>query len=189
MTIIRHELPELIPAARAIAGEAQLKFGGLSPVQLNWQPAPDKWSVGLCLDHLLIANAHYLPIFEAVRSGRHQPKFAERLPLLPTLFGNLLLKAVSPQAPRKLRAPKIFQPAASDVDPSVVRRFTDLQAILVEHFIATLRQGLGKFVITSPVSPIVTYSLLDACRIIVAHEQRHFQQAERVVGSPGFPAR
>lgn len=189
MNIVRHDLPELITATRAIADEAQLKFGGLNLVQLNWKPAAGQWSVGLCLDHLLTANLHYFPIFEAARNGLHQATFVERLPLLPKIFGNLLLKAVSPQAPKKLRAPRVFQPDASNVDAAVVRRFTEQQAQLAEYFGAVERQGLGKTVITSPVSPILTYSLIDACRIIVAHEQRHLQQAERVVGAPGFPQR
>ena len=29
--------------------------------QLNWQPAPDSWSVGQCLEHLCITNEAYLP--------------------------------------------------------------------------------------------------------------------------------
>jgi hypothetical protein len=34
---------------------------------------------------------------------------------------------------------------------------------------------------------IVVYSALDACRIIVVHERRHFAQAQRVMAAPGFP--
>jgi hypothetical protein len=37
------------------------------------------------------------------------------------------------------------------------------------------------------VAHIVTYSLLDAYRIIVVHEQNHFVQTRRVTESPGFP--
>jgi hypothetical protein len=36
-----------------------------------------------------------------------------------------------------------------------------------------------KITITSPVLPFITYSLMDACRIIVVHEQNHFVQATR----------
>lgn len=187
MNVIRHDLPQLITAAAAIADEAQLKFGVLSPIQLNWKPARDQWGVGLCVEHLLTTNLQYFPIFEAARNGRHKAPFAGRIPLLPGLFGKLLLKAVSPQTPKKLRATPVFWPAASDVDAAVVRRFTDQQTQLAEYFGAVERQGLGKIVITSPVSPLITYSLLDACRIIVAHEQRHLQQATRVVETPGFP--
>jgi len=40
---------------------------------------------------------------------------------------------------------------------------------------------------SSPVSRIITYSLLDAYTIIVVHEKRHFLQARRVLDSSGFP--
>jgi hypothetical protein len=46
---------------------------------------------------------------------------------------------------------------------------------------------LERITITSPVHAVVTYSLQDACRIIVVHEQNHFVQATRVMESPGFP--
>jgi hypothetical protein len=37
-------------------------------------------------------------------------------------------------------------------------------------------------------SALVIYSLIDACRIIVVHEQNHFVQARRVMELPGFPS-
>ena len=40
---------------------------------------------------------------------------------------------------------------------------------------------------TSPFLGIVTYSVLDGWRLIVAHERRHVAQAKRVMGSAGFP--
>lgn len=180
-------LPELVDAAQAIAAEALRDFGKLSLRQLNWKPAAQSWSVGQCLDHLLTTNAEYLPIFEAVRAGHKKTTFLERLPLLPRLWGNLMIDAVSPEAPRKLRAPKILHPAQSDIDGAVVLRFAEQQEKLVEHFLTVDRLGLGSVVITSPVSPLITYSLLDSCRIMVAHEQRHLQQASRVTTNPEFP--
>jgi len=46
---------------------------------------------------------------------------------------------------------------------------------------------LEKIVITSPVAAAVTYSLMDAYRIIVVHEARHFQQAKRLTEEATFP--
>jgi hypothetical protein len=46
---------------------------------------------------------------------------------------------------------------------------------------------LDAIVITSPVLRFVTYGLMDACRIIVVHEQNHLVQATRVTESQGFP--
>jgi hypothetical protein len=52
---------------------------------------------------------------------------------------------------------------------------------------ATAELPIEKIIITSVVSPFVTYTLLDAYRILVAHERRHLEQAERVMRAPGFP--
>jgi hypothetical protein len=40
--------------------------------------------------------------------------------------------------------------------------------------------------VTSPVARVVTYSLLDAYRIVVVHDQLHLRQARAVAASPGF---
>jgi hypothetical protein len=52
---------------------------------------------------------------------------------------------------------------------------------------ATVVMNPEKIIIYSPVTKVVTYSLLDAYRIIAAHERRHFEQARRVMEMPGFP--
>jgi hypothetical protein len=39
----------------------------------------------------------------------------------------------------------------------------------------------------SPFVAFITYSVLDGCRLLVAHERRHFEQARRVTREPGFP--
>jgi hypothetical protein len=82
---------------------------------------------------------------------------------------------------RKLKAPKIFQPASSRIDGAIVQRFLDQQEPLIRYMKATAGLDLAKIIITSPVSRLVTYSLLDAYRILVTHERRHLLQARRVV--------
>jgi hypothetical protein len=52
---------------------------------------------------------------------------------------------------------------------------------------ATRGLDLESITITSPVVRVVTYSLMDAYRIVVVHGQNHFVQAQRVMESPGFP--
>jgi len=46
---------------------------------------------------------------------------------------------------------------------------------------------IDRIIITSTVSPVVTYSLVEAYRILIAHEHRHLQQAERVMQEQTFP--
>jgi hypothetical protein len=69
----------------------------------------------------------------------------------------------------------------------VLNDFIDQQARIAEKMQATRHLDLEKVIITSPAASAVTYSLMDAYRIIVVHEHRHFQQAKRVTEETGFP--
>ncbi|HEU4870237.1 MAG TPA: hypothetical protein VFT08_05245, partial [Pyrinomonadaceae bacterium] len=102
--------------------------------------------------------------------------------------GKLLIKSLDPVKGRKLKAPKNFQPAQSDISGSIIDDFVAQQATIVEKMKATEHLDLERTIISSPVTSVVTYSLMDAYRVIVVHEARHFQQAQRVTQESGFPA-
>jgi hypothetical protein len=44
-----------------------------------------------------------------------------------------------------------------------------------------------RIVMVSPFVAFITYSVLDGCRLLVAHERRHLEQARRVTQEPTFP--
>ena len=111
----------------------------------------------------------------------------QRLPVLPRLFGRMLVRTQSPDATRRFKAPGKAQPAASTIDAAVVRRFVDQQRTLIAKLDASARRDLAGIVMASPFVGVVTYSVLDGWRLIVAHERRHVQQARRVMTAPGFP--
>jgi hypothetical protein len=180
-------LSGLVSAATAIADETLAGFGDLTAQQLNWKPGADQWSVAQCFDHLVTANESFFPIFDKVLSGEKENTFWESLPWLPAFWGKMLIKAVAPESTRKLKAPKIFQPSSSRVDGVIVRRFIEQQNQVVTYMKATEDLDLEKIKISSPVTHFITYSLMDAYRIIITHEQRHLLQAMRVSEMDGFP--
>ena len=181
------DLPAVINAANNVANEARSTFGHLTPSQLNWKPSAERWSVAQCFDHLLTSNKGYLPIIDNVLAG-YKRTFWQSMPVLPGLMGKLLVKSMDPASTRKVKAPKRFQPAQSDISGSVINDFAEQQKHLVDKMKATEHLDLEKIVITSPVAGAVIYSLMDAYRLIVVHEQRHFQQAKRVIEETGFPS-
>ncbi|HKU76967.1 MAG TPA: DinB family protein [Pyrinomonadaceae bacterium] len=180
------DLPSLMAAVKQIAADTKSTFAQLSPSQLNWKPSAERWSVGQCFDHLLSSNKGYFPIVDDVLKGRKQSVW-ESMPLLPGLAGKLLIKSLDPASTHKIKAPKRFQPAQSDIRASVISDFVDQQTQIAEQMKASEHLDLEKIVITSPVSAAITYSLMDAYRIIVVHEHRHFQQAKRVTEETAFP--
>jgi DinB superfamily len=181
------QLSALITEANGITDETLGRFGSLSAAQLNWMPGADRWSVAQCFDHLSTANATYFPTFERVLNGEKKKTFWESLPGLPAFWGKMVLKAVSPETEQRRKAPKIFHPSTSLIDGAVIHRFVDQQNQVVAYMKATEHLDIAGIIITSPVSSVITYSLLDAFRIIIAHEKRHFLQATRVTEMDGFP--
>ena len=181
------DLASLITAADNVAKDAKTTFDPLTPSQLNWKPSAERWSVAQCFEHLITSHSGYLPVIDNVLAG-HKRTFWQHMPVLPGLMGKMLIKSLDPASSRKIKAPKSFQPAQSHISSSVINDFVAQQQQIVAKMKATEHLDLENIVITSPVAGVVIYSLMDAYRIIVAHEHRHFQQAKRVTEEAGFPA-
>ena len=183
------DIATVLGEASLVAAEVRRAFGALSAEQLNWKPDAREWSIAQCLDHLILSNRPYVPIFEDLLAGRRHGRLRERVPVLPRLFGSLLIKTLRPDSGRKVQARPAFLPSASALPPAIVAAFVEEHERLQRLMEASRGLDLADIVITSPVLGLITYSLLDACRIIVAHEQNHFVQATRVGQAPGFPVR
>ena len=182
------ELGGMLEELSAVKCEAREVFGGLSPAQLNWKPSAEQWSVGQCFDHLIVTNSTFFPDMERVAAGTYKSSLWGRVSPLSGFFGRFILKALDPEKGRKTKAPRVFEPTQSDVAADIIERFAAHQDDLANHMRATADADLRGLKVTSPVSPVATYSLLDAYRIVVAHERKHFEQARRVTQAEGFPS-
>jgi len=181
------DVTTIIAEVRDVSDEADRRFGRLTPEQLNWRPAPESWSVAQCLEHLIAMNADFFPAFDAIARGDYRPPMAARLPLLPRLWGPLILKAVQPGTRGKVKTRPRFVPSSSEISGDVVSRFRAHQDDLAARMGRMTNVDPRRVAVVSPMTGAVAYSLFDAYRIIVAHERRHLAQAVRVTGSAGFP--
>jgi hypothetical protein len=179
------ELRSLLEDMKAVADDAQKVFGGLTPVQLNWKPSAEQWSVGQCFEHLIKTNRAFFPTLEAAARGDRKSGLWERVSPLSGFFGRLVLRSLASK--RKFPAPSALKPSSSDVDAGVIEQFVGHQGELAGLVRANEGTDFKGTIVTSAISPFVTYSMLDACRIAVAHERRHFAQARRVTEAEGFP--
>jgi hypothetical protein len=180
-------LAAVIAELEAIAADAQATFGPLAPSQLNWRPEPARWSVAQCIDHLIKANAEMVDA-AAGALGRGQPRTLwQRLPLWPRVLGRMLIRSQSPGASGRYTAPRPAQPTATAIDPAIVGRFIGQQRDLLVKARALDAAAAARTIMVSPFAKVVTYSVLDGWRLIVAHERRHLEQARRVTQSPNFP--
>ncbi len=184
--------PQLADVQRqidAVVRDAWDLVNGLSPEQFNWRPAPGKWSVGDCLDHLNSVIALYLPMFTDTLA---QARVAGKLGSGPFRYGWLLGKFVrSMEPPPRLKVKTV---ASMDVPESsrhdvaaVMERFVDLRRRFDQVIASAEGVDLRRARLTSVISRFIKMPLGQWFQFMVAHDRRHIWQAREVLKREGFP--
>jgi hypothetical protein len=170
-----------------VAREAQAVFSGFTVGQLNWKPDAGQWSVAQCFDHLLTVNRLLFKASDDALNEAVPRTIWQRVPVLPRVLGPRLVRSQAPETARKFKAAAKAQPSASAIGADVVQRFVEQHRDALAQLQALDDSNAARAMMTSPIVPIVAYSVLDGWRLLVAHDWRHVEQARRVTQQPGFP--
>jgi hypothetical protein len=180
-------VPRLVKELEQLGDIVAERFTPLNAEQLNWKPAPDEWSIGQCLDHLITTDVQYLPIMEQEAQGTRQTNFWQRLPVLPGVFGSMLYNSLHPEtATKSMQSPNVFRPSESEIGLDICDRFQAHQAKVMSAMQGNQEKPIDTIIISSPVASWLVYSLGDAFRVIVVHQYLHLMQAERVLQAEGY---
>ncbi len=174
-----HWTTQLDQVTEAIKNE----FGNLSGEDLNKKPSPGQWSIAQNLDHLIVINESYYPIFKQLHEGTFQLPFMGKLGFYVKWVGNMILKAVEPERSKKIKTQSIWEPSTSTIDADIVEKFVAHQEQLKKHIQSCSGFIEAGVVIYSPASKAILYTLEQAFTIIVSHEKRHLGQAREVLAS------
>ena len=159
----------------------------LSEAQWTWSPSPKDWSAARCIDHINTVNGLVVPrLAEAIRRGREMNLTGEG-PFRYPLFDRLFVFALEPRAPVKQSAPGIYLPDQQPEREAVRRRFCELQPRLIECVHAAEGLHMVRVKAPSPVNRLLRFSLGTWFSAMAAHEEKHFEQAQRLTREPGFP--
>jgi len=180
-------LAEVRTGLDGMAQETQAAFGGFDARQLNWRPDAARWSVAQCFEHLLTANFLMFQAAEVALKNARPRTVWQRLPILPGVLGRMLIRSQAPSGARRFTAPSKAQPATSDIAADIIQRVVEQHRDFVAWVQALDERDAARTIMTSPFMRVVTYSVLDGWRLMLAHDRRHFEQARRITLSPGFP--
>lgn len=160
---------------------------GLTPLQLNWKPSQDAWSVGQCLEHLRVTNEVYLPAMEASLTGR--PLLAVQ-DITPGWFGRWFIRNyIDPSSESKrARAPKQIVPGAR-VDPHILDLFLTSNQAAREFVRRASDYDVNRIRFKNPFIPVLRFTVGTGLEIVSKHQRRHLLQAERVKQAEDFPGR
>ncbi|MBC7571727.1 MAG: DinB family protein [Spirosoma sp.] len=158
------------------------EFAHLSDAQLRARPAPGKWSIVECLQHLNLAERYY------VRQLQHKTDrlgLVQHNPTDQTLesdwVGRLMLKFLDPKSTTKIPAPGLVRPrSASDLNPAeVMSQFLELQTLQRDVLNKLTYLDWNQEKVPTLFGNWLKMRLGDVVRMLVVHTERHLQQALR----------
>ncbi|HKE00494.1 MAG TPA: DinB family protein [Planctomycetota bacterium] len=152
----------------------------LSDAQWSWKPAPDKWSVGECVEHIATVEAFLLPMVEKTASGAPDPKWNEGVPNTEELEKQLLDRS------KKFQAPEPVRPTGKLTRAEVMAKYKEARTKTKEFF-EKAPEGLKAYVSTA--GPVGRTNAYQQLIFIPLHNLRHNQQIAEVKATEGFPAK
>ena len=183
-------LDEYVRQFEDLKRDARQLTGDLSDPQFNWMPAPGRWSIAQCFDHL---NAVARPYVEALGKGIREARargLTARGPVRYSFFERWMIRTIEPPPRRRLPAPGMFRPPADERTMpvgEVMATYSALKDDFVELLLRADGLDVGRVKIATPVSRLIRLRIGAAFAFLAGHERRHLWQARQVRGSAGFP--
>jgi len=172
---------------QAAAQDARDLSAGLTELQFQWRPAPEKWSIGECLDHLNTAWGVLSRFDRRIAEGRSRG-LSGAGPFRAGLLGGLYIRSIEPPVRLRLPSPKLYRPRPDLRLEEVLPRFLQLQEQLQRRAEESQGLDLARLRLSSPVTRRFKMSLIEWFAFLAAHQRRHLWQARRVREHESFPA-
>lgn len=192
MTSVKNQISDWEEELLRILHESDWLTENLTDEQFNWRPAPGRWSVGECFDHLAIATGLMLERAKPeVERGRREgiggsPPF--RYGLMGGWFVAMMEK---PPGKRAMYMPANFTPASGMPKATVMRKYLAVLDDFAGVLTGSHGLALDKLKATSAGKGgnWLRFNLAAWFAATLAHLRRHLAQATRVTETEGFPAR
>lgn len=150
-----------------------------SAAQWNFKPAPERWSVAECLEHITVTEEF---LFKMVSDDMKKPSAEPADPAAEKVADDKVLTMVTDRSQR-FQAPEPVRPTGRWGTPQdTLAEFLDLRARTLDYLKTT--PGLRANVSDSPVGKLDAYQRL---LFISGHSERHFNQMQEVIADANFP--
>ena len=150
-------------------------FQNMDDVLLSTPAVDGGWSIAQCLWHLNSYGDFYLPLIQQAIEKQASKSFSSGW------FGSYFIKMMNPlTGKRKYKAFHKHDPPAKPDAHETIANFIEQQ----ERLLLLLRKADQADLNTRlpiSISPLLKLKLGDVLGFIVAHDERHMQQAQRVI--------
>ena len=153
----------------------------VSDEEFFWRPDEGRrWSVALCLDHLIVSNTVYGSAIRGAIDRARAAGWTRTGPARPGFFGRKFAESLEPPVKRRTKNPAKIAPR-SVMDRAEILRAYHVAHDEIRHLIldaATIDVNRATF--TNPLIGIVKVKVSTGFHVIAAHDRRHLWQAEQV---------
>jgi uncharacterized damage-inducible protein DinB len=155
--------------------------GKLSDAQWAYKTAPDKWSVGETLEHIVLAEGLLFGMIEKTLAAPPNPAWAEQ-----TKGKLAVIEKIMLDRSMKAQAPGEIAPAGKLTRAEVLAKFKERRAAS-RKFVKETQAALHAQTGDHPFPAIGTLSAYQWLVYTALHNLRHLQQIEEVKANAGFP--
>ena len=156
---------------------------GLSEAQWNFKPAPDRWSIAECAEHIGVTETFILSLItEKALKGPAEP---EKRSMVQGKDSTMMTMAVDRSA--KFKAPEAIQPTRRWATSGEITKNVLENRTRTIDFVSTTQEDLRDHFMDHPV-----FKTLDTYQWILltsGHMRRHTAQILEVKADPNFPRR
>lgn len=151
---------------------------GLSEAQLNFKPAPDRWSVLECVQHITLSSRGIFAFEQQTLSAPNDSAFK------PTVTDQQFITMIEDRS-HKAQAPEPFKPVNSPYKTldETLKAFNAGRDSLISY-VQTTNDDMRGHIAVLPFAKVDAYQIV---LMISAHTNRHTQQLNEVKADPNFP--
>jgi len=153
---------------------------GLSDAQLNFKPAPDRWSVLDCVKHIAVTEQSLWQMTNGAITAAANPEKRSEVKATDEQVVQMI-----ESREKKVKTYPSMEPQNTpykSLDEALTSFKTD-RAKLIDY-VKTTDADLRNHVVTMPMASFDSYQMI---LFIAAHSNRHTQQIEEVKADPNFP--
>jgi hypothetical protein len=153
----------------------------LTDAQWTYKPAPEKWSVGEILEHIMLAEGLLFGAVERALAAKPNPDWEAK-----TKGKTEFLERVMVSRERRATAPESIVPTGKLPRAELIKRYQEARAKSLK-FAEETEVPLKAHTLDHPFPVFNTLNAYQWLIYIPLHNLRHNQQIAEVKASPGFP--
>jgi len=174
------DVPGWLEAASAVEGDLAQLTAALTEAQFHAPPRDGGWSVGYCIEHLVLTGQAFLQKWDPALKEAGKEGFQGEQRFRYEWWQRLLLRYTENPSRLKYKAPPPLVPSSRHSMEKTVARFQGMHRELANRVAVSRGLDVRRTKVQSPFVSWIWYGLGFSFDLALAHERRHLDQAWRV---------